>query len=48
MVIISLQLERIPFDHQIRYQNYIMYMQDWVNRLDAFLQFNEENSKQTK
>ena len=43
MVIIYLQLERIPFDHQIRYQNYIMYMQDWVNRLDAFLQFNEED-----
>lgn len=21
----------------------IMYMQDWVNRLDAFLQFNEED-----
>ena len=20
-----------------------MYMQDWVNRLDAFLQFNEED-----
>ena len=35
MVIISLHLERIPFDHQIRYQNYIMYMQDWVNRLDG-------------
>jgi len=26
----------------------IMYMQDWVNRLDAFLQFNEEDILQNK
>ena len=26
----------------------IMYMQDWVNRLDAFFQFNEEDILQNK
>ena len=26
----------------------IMYMQDWVRRLDAFLQFNEEDILQNK
>ena len=26
----------------------IMYMKDWVNRLDAFLQFNEEDILQNK